>query len=45
MREGKTPWAEATGLVQLESGQCHPHIEKREKRIKAALEIESKPVR
>lgn len=31
-------WAEAIGLVQLESGKRHPNIEKHEKVIKAALE-------
>lgn len=31
-------WAEAIGLVQLESGTRHPDIEKHEKVIKAALE-------
>lgn len=31
-------WAEAIGLVQLESGRRHPDIEKHEKVVKAALE-------
>ena len=31
-------WAEAIGLVQLEKGKRHTHIEKHEKVIKAALE-------
>ena len=31
-------WAEAVGLVQLETGKRHPHIEKHEKVIEAALE-------